>query len=363
MLKQPELNETFKHFRSGDGFAYMFLTIVFMVVFAFVAYESFLLILFVGCIGLTISLLSFLIFGAQVTLTTDGVIKHGFGVEKQEILYKDIYKVHADSLTLVTKEKSIRLDRDYDDYERLYALLRQRISLSAFNDHMTLPWKLRMRATGFGNGEREILFTDEAIFVNQNNHEDSWAINQIQRIYTDGGPKYRGFTNIFDAIIKIKGDPRIVITNHQIRGFKFTPEQFVANLQRLYPHTAPPLETITPSVDWLVARGHHYADAGNVAGAIKLYEQALTADRYQWLVWQQLGMCHLQLGNYQDAAESFREAITLNIEDVDSFYNGAVAYSQVGDKLKTRVYLQEALTLQPEMKEQAQQNPFLQNYL
>lgn len=124
MSKQPKLNEIFSHFRRGEGFLYLFLTIVFMVVFAFAAYEAFLLILFVGSIGLTISFIFFLIFGAQVTLTTDGVIKHGFGVEKQQVLYKDIDKVYANSLTLVTKEKSIRLDRDYDDYERLYALLR-----------------------------------------------------------------------------------------------------------------------------------------------------------------------------------------------------------------------------------------------
>lgn len=220
-----------------------------------------------------------------------------------------------------------------------------------------------MRATGFGNGNREIFFTDEAIIVNQNNHEDSWAINQIQRIYIDGGLKYRGFNNEFDAIIKLKGSSRIIITDQQMRGFKFTAEHFVANLHRLYPHTVPPVETITPSVDWLIEYGHQYVDDGNIAGAIKLYEQALSVDRYQWLVWQQLGMCQLQLGNYQAAANAFREAITLNIEDADSFYNGAIAYSQVGDRLKTRVYLQEALTLRPEIKGKAQQNPFLQNYL
>ena len=155
---------------------------------------------------------------------------------------------------------------------------------------------------------------------------------------------------------------QIIIKQSQLYGLQFTPEHFVANLHRLYPHTAPPAENITPSVEWLIERGHYCVDAGNIAGAIKLYEQALAVDRYQGFVWQQLGMCHLQMGNYQDAANAFREAITLNIEDADSFYNGAIAYSQVGDKLKTRVYLNEALTLCPEMKVQAQKNPFLQTY-
>ncbi|KAA3656456.1 MAG: tetratricopeptide repeat protein [Chloroflexi bacterium] len=93
------------------------------------------------------------------------------------------------------------------------------------------------------------------------------------------------------------------------------------------------------------------------------YEQVLASDRYQWLVWQRLGLCHLQLGNYAEAAAAFREAITLNFEDTISFFNGAIAYSQIGDRVKTWVYLKEALVLKPELEAAAQGYLHLRGYL
>jgi len=303
----------------------------------------------------------------KVTITDDALTQQTLGSGKETVFFKDVYKVREQfDITLITSQRSISLTKNFLNYTMLYRLLRKKISPSAFNDHLDFPWKLQTRSRlGYGKKSREILLTEEQIIVRQNNRETIWPLDQIERIYLQNRTKYsHGIRkNALHAVIKTTNEVTIKITPRQARELRLTPEHIVANLHRLYPQTAPIIENSLPSLDMLIQQGQALFAGGNMEKAISLYKQVTAIDRYQWQAWQQLGLCHLQLGNFQEATTAFRDAVTLNNHDVTSFYNGAIAFSQMGNRIIARVYLKEALALQPELKSDIEDSLVLKGVL
>ncbi|NHZ72465.1 MAG: tetratricopeptide repeat protein [Aquificales bacterium] len=325
--------------------------------------------------------INFILFNWRITLTDDAIIWQHFGRKKQ-FLYQDItsFKETPYDLGIKSGKQTIWITRQTGNYKELYRILKQKVPAMKQGIFVSFPWKINIRKGKI----RRLIFTEDVISVQTQTSEKSYPLSAIKKIHLDGGLsgfiQFRGsallalpirspsfnmtnFHNEYEAVIQLSPSPKITIDEQQAHSFGYTPEQFIDVLHRLYPHTAPAEKRETPSASWQIAQAHARFKIGENAAAIKLYEQGLATEKYDGLAWHRLGQCYLQLGAYGAAAKAFREAVTINFEDADSFYNGAIAYSQAGDRLMTRVYLEQALSLHPEWQERAKQNPFLHEFL
>lgn len=329
---------------------------------------------------LALLFINFILFNESIVLTDDALTWRQFG-RKKRFLYKDITAFKETQYDLIIKsgEKTIHITRQTGNYEELYRILKQKVPAMKQEDYVSFPWKIDIKKGKI----RRLIFLEESINVQTQTSEKSYPLSAIKKIYLDGGLsgfiQFRGsalfalpiksrgynddaFRNVYEAVIQLKPGSNIIIDEKQARSFGYTPERFINTLHRLYPHTAPEEKRKASSASGQISQAHVHFKSGNHAAAIKLYEQGLNTEKYAGLAWNRLGQCYLQLGAYEVAAKAFREAVTINAEDADAYYHGAIAYSQLSNRLMTRVYLQEALSLQPDWQTRAKENPYLNSF-
>jgi tetratricopeptide (TPR) repeat protein len=116
--------------------------------------------------------------------------------------------------------------------------------------------------------------------------------------------------------------------------------------------------------------GAYNFPVGDMLFRLKRYSEAASA--YQKAIdfvpehaqaWCGLGQCQLMQGRYEDAVHSFEQSCSLESDNAEAWYYGALAYGKLGDDQHTRDCLQRALKLRPAWKAAAQQDALLKQYL
>ena len=85
---------------------------------------------------------------------------------------------------------------------------------------------------------------------------------------------------------------------------------------------------------------------GNYRQAIKLWEQSLDAKPYHPdLVYHDLGLCYMNLKEYDKGIEALDKAIELNPDYIDFYYLKAVIYEQSGNTALYRKNLEKVISM------------------
>ncbi len=84
----------------------------------------------------------------------------------------------------------------------------------------------------------------------------------------------------------------------------------------------------------------------------KMYEECIAASERmkkqapnRWESYFYMGTAFVNLGKYQQGAESLEKAIELNPSDPFAWYNAGIAQQQIGNKTKAKNYLLKAKSL------------------
>ena len=81
---------------------------------------------------------------------------------------------------------------------------------------------------------------------------------------------------------------------------------------------------------------------GQYQQAIDAYQQILTADDSQAVVWAKLAMAYSKVGNSEKAAESYQKAVDIDPNNTAYLQNLGSAYASLGEEEKAREFYQKA---------------------
>lgn len=95
--------------------------------------------------------------------------------------------------------------------------------------------------------------------------------------------------------------------------------------------------------------GKTYEALGDYNYAISVYQGFLDSDQTHAEVYNQLGLCQLQMGNYQDALTAFQNGINVGDSDITQSleFNQIVAYEYLEDFQKAKVLMEDYLKTYP----------------
>lgn len=117
------------------------------------------------------------------------------------------------------------------------------------------------------------------------------------------------------------------------------------------------------AADALVASANELFRAEKFSDAAERFERAAQVYPPHALAWKGLGHALLCLGRPHEAARAFDRAIGLKPDSATALWGGAVAHSEVGNKVVAQNYLRRTLALQPTWIEMARQVPHLAVFL
>lgn len=99
--------------------------------------------------------------------------------------------------------------------------------------------------------------------------------------------------------------------------------------------------------------GLAYKNIQNYTQAITYYKRAIEINHKLYIAWYNLGLVYLEIQQYAQAENSFQKAIEIKPDKQEAIYNLACVYSLQQDKTKTLAYLQQAISLNTEYKQDA----------
>ena len=105
------------------------------------------------------------------------------------------------------------------------------------------------------------------------------------------------------------------------------------------------------ALDDLIARGNVLEDAGDIDGALRLYEETTRMDPAYWRGFINLGNALRAKGRLQDAAKQYRTAINLNPEHAGAHINLGTTLLGLGDASAAEANFRIAMRLKPEWAE------------
>jgi tetratricopeptide (TPR) repeat protein len=108
-------------------------------------------------------------------------------------------------------------------------------------------------------------------------------------------------------------------------------------------------------------RAKYFQKIGRLKEAQGFYKQALTLEPDNVFVLNNLGVIYIQQRNYSEARSNFESAIRLKPEYVDPYYNLACLYALKGKVMKSLENLEKAILLNTLVREWAQKDRDLQN--
>ena len=124
------------------------------------------------------------------------------------------------------------------------------------------------------------------------------------------------------------------------------------------------LEKISDKNNWNVTilLGQTYEALGDYNYATSVYESFLKKDTSHAQVYNQLGLCQLQQGKYQDALQSFRQGQTLNDETMKQSlaFNEIVANEYLGNFQRASVLMADYVKTYPGDSAAKREYEFLQ---
>ena len=107
-------------------------------------------------------------------------------------------------------------------------------------------------------------------------------------------------------------------------------------------------------------RAKYFQKVGRLKEAQKFYKQALTIEPDNVFVLNNLGVIHIQQGNYLKARDNLESAIRIKPEYVDPYYNLACLYASKGKVMKSLENLKKAISLNKLVREWARKDRDLQ---
>jgi hypothetical protein len=117
------------------------------------------------------------------------------------------------------------------------------------------------------------------------------------------------------------------------------------------------------AADSLVAEGNELFRDEQWAEAATRFERAIHVFPHHALGWKGLGHALLCMGKPHEAARAFDQAIGLAPHSATALWGGALAHSEVGNKVVAKDYLRRTLALQPSWISMAANIPALASFL
>jgi tetratricopeptide (TPR) repeat protein len=108
-------------------------------------------------------------------------------------------------------------------------------------------------------------------------------------------------------------------------------------------------------------RAKYFQKIGRLKEAQGFYRQALTIEPDNVFVLNNLGVIYIQQRNYLEARNSLESAIRVKPEYVDPYYNLACLYALKGRVMKSLENLKKAISLNNSVREWAREDGDLQN--
>ena len=107
--------------------------------------------------------------------------------------------------------------------------------------------------------------------------------------------------------------------------------------------------------------GRTYEALGDFNYAISVYQGFLDSDQTHAEVYNQLGLCQLQMGNYQDALTAFQNGLSVGESEITQSlqFNQIVAYEYLGDFSKAKVLMEDYLKSYPGDENAKREETFL----
>lgn len=87
---------------------------------------------------------------------------------------------------------------------------------------------------------------------------------------------------------------------------------------------------------------------GDVYGAIEEFKLALLDDKNNLLARNSLGICHAQLGKFEEARQQFEKVIAIDSKDIQALYNLGWANHRLGDLKQAEQAYRQCLEVDPE---------------
>ena len=113
----------------------------------------------------------------------------------------------------------------------------------------------------------------------------------------------------------------------------------------------------------LTQKADKFYQAGAYETAVSLYKQLLDIERLDPQVWQRFGDCLFELNQFEEAGKAYRQAVALDNIDALSYWRGAIAFSKSNNTLMAKLYLQEALSLDPQLRNNLHWHKSLQKFI
>ena len=107
--------------------------------------------------------------------------------------------------------------------------------------------------------------------------------------------------------------------------------------------------------------GKAYEATGDFSYAARVYNTYLSKDETNALIYNQLGLCELQRGNYEDALKVLEKGIKLGDSEIlqSLLFNQITAYENLGDFSKARVLMEAYLKNYPDDEKAKREYTFL----
>lgn len=107
--------------------------------------------------------------------------------------------------------------------------------------------------------------------------------------------------------------------------------------------------------------GKAYEATGDYSYAVRVYNTYLTKDETNALIYNQLALCELERGNYEEALRVLEKGVALEDKQMQQslLFNQIVTYEKLGDFSKARVLMEEYLKKYPDDEKAKREYTFL----
>ena len=115
------------------------------------------------------------------------------------------------------------------------------------------------------------------------------------------------------------------------------------------------------TVEEMIVLAVEFSAIGDVDQAIHVYYQALLKEPDNFYLYSNIGVELAEQGDYRDAQFCHEKAMQMAPDVADIWYNPACAYTLMNEPMRGLLALEKAITLDPENRNYAAQDPELEN--
>ena len=183
------------------------------------------------------------------------------------------------------------------------------------------------------------LIKELEIYNRQGNAQNLWK-NKAESIL-----KERGAYNLLDFCRKGFDNPSCCKAAHYYAGVSYSvigkPQEAIENYMYSYKNDYYPIESLS-AIASILYENKQYDDSLKVYLLIREY-----LGDYDCNLLGNLGLCYLQLGEYDRAMEMFEKEGSINSKDGLSFFHIGMVYYSKGEEQKAKDYLIRAIKIAP----------------